>query len=66
VKRLSGGDYPRFHIYVNNEIPGEKITFSLHLDEKKPSYEGFNAHAGQYDGPLVEAERDRLLGVMRG
>jgi len=39
---------------------------TLHLDEKKPSYEGFTAHAGQYDGPLIETERDRLLGVISG
>lgn len=67
TRRLSGGgDYPRFHVYVNNEELGEVIEFSLHLDEKQPSYEGFTAHSGQYDGPLVEQERDRLLGLMGG
>src|SRR3989344_2278833 len=65
--RLSGGgDYPRFHVYVNREEPGEVIEFTLHLDEKRPSYEGFTAHSGQYDGPLVEQERDRLFGLMGG
>jgi len=67
TRRLSGGgDYPRFHVYVNAEELGELIEFSLHLDEKQPSYEGFTAHSGQYDGPLVEEERDRLLGLMGG
>src|SRR3989338_517059 len=66
VRRLHGYDYPRFHIYVNREEPGILIELTLHLDEKKPSYEGFTAHSGQYDGPLVEQERDRLLGLMGG
>ncbi len=67
TQRLSGGgDYPRFHVYVNREEPGELMEITLHLDEKKPSYEGFTAHSGQYDGPLVEQERDRLLGLFGG
>ena len=61
VRRLAAYDYPRFHVYVNREEPGELIEITLHLDEKKPSYEGFTAHSGQYDGQLVEQERDRLL-----
>jgi len=66
VRRIQGADYPRFHVYVNREEPGTMIEMTLHLDEKKPSYEGFTAHAGQYDGPLIETERDRLLGVISG
>lgn len=64
VKRIHGDDYPRFHLYVNKEEPGKLIELSLHLDEKKPSYEGFTAHSGQYDGELVEQERDRILGTI--
>ena len=62
VRRLYGYDYPRFHIYVNREEPGTLIELTLHLDEKKPSYEGFTAHSGQYDGPVVEEERKRIMG----
>lgn len=62
TRRLSGGgDYPRFHVYVNAEEPGESMEITLHLDEKKPSYEGYTAHSGQYDGPLVEQEKDRIV-----
>ncbi len=67
VRRLSGnGDYPRFHVYVSREEPGTLIEITLHLDEKKPSYEGYTAHSGEYEGPLIEQERDRLLGSMGG
>ena len=60
--RLSGGgDYPRFHVYVNAEEPGELIEITLHLDEKKPSYEGYTAHSGQYEGKIIEQEKERLL-----
>lgn len=62
MRRLHGYDYPRFHIYVNREEPGTLIELTLHLDEKKPSYEGFTAHSGQYDGPVIEEERRRIVG----
>ncbi len=61
TKRLSGEDYPRFHIYVQKETPGESIETTLHLDEKKPSYEGYTAHSGQYQGQILEEEKQRIL-----
>ncbi|OIO49386.1 MAG: hypothetical protein AUJ34_01350 [Parcubacteria group bacterium CG1_02_41_12] len=61
VRRIHGADYPRFHLYVNKEEPGKFIEISLHLDEKKPSYEGQKAHSGEYDGLVLEQERDRIL-----
>ncbi len=64
VKRIHGDDYPRFHLYVNKEELGVSLELSLHLDEKKPSYEGHTAHSGEYEGPLIEQERDRILGTM--
>jgi len=64
VRRLAGYDYPRFHVYVNREEPGELIEVTLHLDEKKPSYEGYTAHSGQYDGDIVEQEKQRLLSTI--
>ena len=61
VRRLQGYDYPRFHVYVNREDPGKLIEITLHLDEKKPTYEGFTAHSGQYDGEIVEQEKNRII-----
>ncbi|MFH1711969.1 MAG: hypothetical protein ABH846_01905 [Patescibacteria group bacterium] len=58
--RLTVGYYPRFHVYV--ELTDGKICFNLHLDQKKASYEGTSAHAGEYDGPTVEKEMQRLEG----
>lgn len=63
VRRLSGGDYPRFHVYVTSEGQGV-IEITLHLDEKKPSYEGYTAHSGQYKGEIVEQERERILAAI--
>lgn len=64
VKRIHGDDYPRFHVYVHDEQPGISMELSLHLDEKRPSYEGSKAHSGDYDGPIVEQERDRILSTL--
>ena len=57
-RRLSGGRYPRFHIYIN-EIDNQQ-EIDLHLDQKAPSYAGSSAHSGEYDGPAVESEIERI------
>ena len=62
-RRLSRDHYPRFHIYVEesrakNNV--ELITLNLHLDQKKPGYEGQKRHNAEYDGEIVEAEAKRL------
>ncbi|MBL7058582.1 hypothetical protein ISS03_04550 [Patescibacteria group bacterium] len=56
--RLGHDHYPRLHMYVSEG--GESITFDLHLDQKKPSYAGSNAHSAEYDGELVSNEIARL------
>jgi hypothetical protein len=61
VRRIQGADYPRFHIYIKREEPGEIIEMELHLDEKKPSYEGYKAHSGQYEGEVIQRECDRIM-----
>lgn len=60
ILRLTSGFYPRFHLYLNDH--GEDYGFSLHLDQKKPSYAGTRAHGGEYDGPTVEKEMERVNG----
>ena len=58
VKSLARGDYPRFHVYVTQQ--NDMLAMNLHVDQKKPSYEGATAHTGEYDGPLVEQEAERI------
>lgn len=58
LRRLGTLEYPHFHLYVNPRPDG--LEFNLHLDEKKPSYDGQTAHSGEYGGPLVEKEMERL------
>lgn len=58
MRRLAGYDYPRFHAYTHTE--NGVLVVNLHLDQKKPSYEGVSAHSGEYDGQLVEAEAERI------
>jgi hypothetical protein len=62
VRRLSIDNYPRFHIYVKQR--GDHFEFSLHLDQKKPIYKGTHAHNGEYDGPVVEEEADRIKEIL--
>ncbi len=60
--RPLAGDYPRFHIYLV-ETP-EILTFSIHLDQKKPVYEGATAHNGDYEGEVVEEEVQRIKDIV--
>jgi hypothetical protein len=56
--RPLGADYPRFHIYAT-ETPSV-ITLSIHLDQKKVSYEGATAHSGDYESETVKEEVARI------
>ncbi len=40
-----------------------QTRISLHLDAKKPSYEGTAAHGGEYQGELVEKEMERIMKI---
>lgn len=62
VRRLGSGYYPRLHLYI--EQKGEDLVFSLHLDQKKASYEGFSRHSAEYDNDIVEEEIKRLKGLL--
>ena len=58
ARRLYSSAFPRLHVYVNDR--GDKWEFHLHLDQKPVSYEGSNAHSGEYEGPILEEEIGRL------
>ena len=66
VRQLTRNDYPRFHLYIKETsdkgqgISTKNLNFSLHLDQKKPSYEGSTGHSGDYDGDVVEGEAQRI------
>ncbi|MBI2582690.1 hypothetical protein HYV98_00300 [Candidatus Azambacteria bacterium] len=64
IRSLGGGAFPRFHLYVTREVSGKEIELNLHLDQKRPSYEGSHAHAGEYEGDLVEQEAERIRRVL--
>jgi hypothetical protein len=63
VRKLTGQNYPRFHAYVKQA--GDRFIFSLHLDQKAPSYKGTHAHSGEYFGPVVEKEADRIKEILQ-
>ena len=78
VRRLTGNFYPRLHCYVSEQgasHPSDKhgtskggasgqTTFNLHLDQRATRYEGQTAHAGEYDGQIVQEEIDRLQNII--
>lgn len=59
VRRVSGYEFPRFHLYIQRSDIGE-MTCSLHIDQKAPVMKGATAHAGDYDTAEVHAEIRRL------
>ena len=62
IKRVGLDEYPHYHIYVK-ELDNE-ILINMHLDQKKPSYEGVAAHNAEYNGELVEKEMERVKKVI--
>ena len=60
IKKLSPSGYPRFHIYLSFNQDLKKLAINLHLDQKKPIYKGVSAHAGEYEGEVVEKEAKRI------
>ncbi len=67
ARRLGRDFYPRFHIYFIEQTASNGdvvVTFMLHLDQKRPGYEGFARHNAEYDGDLVEREIERLKSLL--
>lgn len=62
VRKLTLNNYPRFHIYLKQQ--GEHYYFNLHLDQKAPIYKGVHAHNGEYEGPVIENEADRIKEIL--
>jgi hypothetical protein len=63
ARKLSGGLYPRFHLYINEES-ADSLILNLHLDQRQTRYEGQTAHSGEYDGELVENEAARIKEII--
>ncbi len=63
VRRL-GGEFPRFHAYIDLTDGGFQVN--LHLDQKQPTYGEHTAHSGEYDGPVVEQEGMRIRALIEG
>ena len=66
TRPLMGRRYPRFHIYSRVSPDGTKAILELHLDQKQPSYGGSHAHSGEYDGPVVAREAQRIQQTTAG
>jgi len=61
-----GADYPRFHIYLKEEKASARavLVFNIHLDQKKPVYEGVTAHSGDYESDIVKDEVQRIKDII--
>ncbi|HYE59992.1 MAG TPA: hypothetical protein VEA18_02300 [Candidatus Kapabacteria bacterium] len=64
TRRLGSGQFPRFHIYIEEKNGGMELH--LHLDQKQPTYGDFTAHSGEYDGEVVEREAGRIQAAIGG
>ena len=62
VRPLQGQNYPRFHIYMSETK--EIVTLNIHLDQKKPVYDGQTAHSGDYDSEVVKEEMERIKNIL--
>ena len=58
IKRIGLDEYPHYHIYIKEQE--NEFIMNMHLDQKKPSYEGAAAHNAEYNGELIEKEMERV------
>ena len=63
TRRLGNNYYPRFHVYIAHM--GGNAVINLHLDQKRPRYQGAKAHNAEYDGEVVEQEIVRLKSLIK-
>ena len=63
TRRLGNNFYPRFHIYIAHM--GKNVIINLHLDQKRPRYQGAKAHNAEYDGEAIEREIVRLKSLLK-
>lgn len=61
--RLSRNKFPRFHVYLKSLE--DKWEISLHLDQKSACHEGQSAHSGEYDGELLQEEKERIIKALK-
>jgi len=62
VNPIGRDNFPRFHIFLT--IKNDTLIFNLHLDQKKPSYNGVAPHSGEYDGEIVSTEAERIKRIL--
>jgi protein tyrosine/serine phosphatase len=65
VKRLRAGHpWPRYHLYIKQQ--DKNFILNLHVDQKAETrhYNPTSAHNGEYDGPLVEQEINRIQSLL--
>ena len=44
---------------------GKNVIINLHLDQKRPRYQGTKAHNAEYDGEAIEQEIVRLKSLLK-
>jgi len=62
IRPLERSGFPRFHLYISEK--DDELIFNLHLDQKRPIYKGVPAHAGEYEGNIVENETERIKKIL--
>lgn len=68
VRRVGQSPFPRFHVYATESVVSgqwlvvsrKEIVINLHIDQKQPTYGSGSVHSGEYDGPAIVAEIERL------
>ena len=63
IRRAGSGEFPRFHIYVDEHT--NSWQFKIHLDQKGACYANHTAHSGDYDGEVLETEKDRIINLLK-
>ena len=63
IRRLGSSFYPHWHLIIKQS--DQQLILNLHLDQKRPSYQGSHAHSGEYDSEMVKVEMERIKEFLR-
>ena len=64
VRPLERGGYPRFHLFLIINSKNNEFIFKLHIDQRKPVYNGSPAHSADYEGEVVGQEAKRIKDIL--
>lgn len=64
LRLINRTNFPRFHVFLQINKETNEIIVTVHLDQKRPTYKGVPAHAGEYEDGVIVKEAERIKSIL--